>query len=115
MEYAGLVDASAVIYMWPSEIATKYRLCIISGPDDSPMFSTFSSSSQCANPFGVQDIIMRCHHSHFTLLKPLGDDGVGGGTIVSSISSAVCVLLYLIYKYLYTYNIYNTYRLPLSC
>ena len=95
MEYAGLVDASAVIYMWPSEIATKYRLCIISGPDDSPMFSTFSS--------------------HFTLLKPLGDDGVGGGTIVSSISSAVCVLLYLIYKYLYTYNIYNTYRLPLSC
>lgn len=82
MEYAGLVDATALLYIWPTEIAIKYRLCIISGPDENPMFSTFSSSSQSANPFGVQDIIMRCQHSHFTLLKPLGDDGVGGGSMV---------------------------------
>ncbi len=78
MEYAGLVDANALLFIWPIELR-PYRICIISGAEHAPMFSCFSGGTGAR-----QDVIMRCSGSHFTLLQPLGDSG-GGGTVVSKL------------------------------
>ena len=60
----------------------QFRIGIISGDSASPMFSCFDSTTHDYN-VPVTDIIMRCKGSHFTLLQPLGDDGGGGGSVVS--------------------------------
>ncbi len=80
MEYAGLVDANALLFLWPEELV-KYRLCIISGDQQNPIFSSFCSARVCEGT--RQDVIMRCKGSHFTLLQPHGGDSRLGGEMVS--------------------------------
>lgn len=70
-EYAGLVDANTLAYLWPEEFR-QTRICIIAGPPGSPSLSCFCCEEINMNA-PVMNIIMRCERSHFTLLKPLGD------------------------------------------
>lgn len=42
MEYAGLVDANALSFLWPTEF-NEFRICVISGGETSemPMITVF--------------------------------------------------------------------------
>lgn len=76
-EFAGMVDANILSYLWPVEF-TQFRICVISGQHNAPMFSYFVSGDLDERE-PVKDVIIRCEMSHFTLLKPVGvsDNGPG--------------------------------------
>ena len=68
LDYAGIVDANVLSYLWPKEF-DHYVVCIISGSLNRPMFSIFRPSySPTDYPI---EIIIHCEHEHFTLLKPV--------------------------------------------
>ena len=71
MEYAGLVDANVLSFLFPLEF-TQFRILIISGSMSSPMFSSFQSD-QINTQLDITEVIIHCHNSHFTLLKPIGE------------------------------------------
>eukprot|EP01038_Epipyxis_sp_PR26KG_P016430 gene16430-22402_t len=78
LEYAGLVDANAMIILWLKEF-NNYRICLISGPLNRPIFSCFTpifpNNSNSTNKLPLTDVIIRCSGTHFTLLKPFENDG----------------------------------------
>jgi hypothetical protein len=76
-EYAGLVDANVLGYLWPVEFK-QIRICVISGRQDQPMFSYFVCGDLDERE-AVTDVILRCEMSHFTLLKPVGEHPEGLG------------------------------------
>lgn len=72
-EYAGLVDANALIYLWPREFA-DVRLCMISGDLSRPIISVFEMSNIIGKDFtpsgsNIREVMMRCNGCHFTLLS----------------------------------------------
>lgn len=68
LEYAGIIDANVLCYLWPEEF-DEYVICIISGSLNRPIFSVFRPSySSTDYPI---EIIIHCEHDHFTLLKPV--------------------------------------------
>ena len=68
LDYAAIVDANALCYLWPEEL-DEYVICIISGSLNRPMFSIFRPGySSTDYPI---EIIIHCERDHFTLLKPV--------------------------------------------
>lgn len=67
LQYAGLVDANALIFLFPQEFV-NFRLCIISGSPQVPLISCFSARS--ADPATLSDVLIYCDGEHFTLLRP---------------------------------------------
>ena len=67
LQYAGLVDANALIFLWPQEFV-NFRVCIISGSPHMPLISCFSARE--ADLDSLNDILIYCDGTHFTLLRP---------------------------------------------
>jgi hypothetical protein len=68
LNYAGFVDANALLYIWPREML-RCRICLISGDLRKPIFCTFFPAG-VADLNSLDDIIIHSDGSHFTLLKP---------------------------------------------
>lgn len=73
-EYAGFVDANALSFIWPLEFS-GIRICIISGRLNSPIFSVFYQEPISPSDT-YKDVYIRCDGNHFTLLRPVSNDGV---------------------------------------
>ena len=71
LEYAGFVDANAFVFLWPVEFSS-FRLCFISGDPRKPLVSCFSArdSNDSNTSRSLSDVLIYCHKSHFTLLRP---------------------------------------------
>jgi hypothetical protein len=67
-QYAGLVDANALIFLWPAEMR-DVRLCLVSNVNSHPILSVFYRKG--ANAAAFKDILVQCDGFHFTLLTPL--------------------------------------------
>ena len=71
LEYAGFVDANALLFIWPVEFI-PFRLCFISGDPLKPLISCFSTreSSRNGTRRALSYVLIHCHKDHFTLLRP---------------------------------------------
>ena len=69
MEYAGLVDANMLSFIFPLELR-QFKILIISGSSDNSMF-TYIQSDEINTNLEIYEVIIHCHNSHFTLLKPM--------------------------------------------
>lgn len=67
-QYTGLVDANALCFIWPKEF-NNTRICVVSGPLSAPIFSCFVPPN-CTSTETLNDVILRCDGSHFTILRP---------------------------------------------
>ena len=83
LQYAGLVDANALIFTWPQEFV-NFRVCMFSGKPSNPLISCFSARE--ADPSSMSDVLIYCDGQHFTLLRPIIPDRKDKGiSIVPSI------------------------------
>lgn len=72
-QYSGCVDANALCFLWPEEF-NRYRICVISGPSKEPILSYFKPAHPAVHEDDLTDILLRCTHDHFTLLRPYHQD-----------------------------------------
>lgn len=75
-EYAGMVDANCLCFLWLREFSPS-RVCLISGSDARPVFSVFCIKG--VEQDSLRDVIIHCDGSHFTLLRPITPPGTQGG------------------------------------
>lgn len=79
LQYAGLVDANALIFTWPQEFVS-FRLCVISGNPAQPLFSCFSARDAAEST--LSDVLIYCDGQHFTLLRPIIPEGQDKGVSI---------------------------------
>eukprot|EP00603_Paraphysomonas_imperforata_P004964 CAMPEP_0114448440 /NCGR_PEP_ID=MMETSP0103-20121206/20325_1 /TAXON_ID=37642 ORGANISM="Paraphysomonas imperforata, Strain PA2" /NCGR_SAMPLE_ID=MMETSP0103 /ASSEMBLY_ACC=CAM_ASM_000201 /LENGTH=434 /DNA_ID=CAMNT_0001620453 /DNA_START=272 /DNA_END=1577 /DNA_ORIENTATION=+ len=83
LNYAGFVDANALVYIWPKEMQ-RCRICLISGDLKHPIFSCFFPSN-VSNVDSLNDIIIHSDGSHFTLLKPAVAENSASFSVLSTL------------------------------
>lgn len=68
INYCDLVDANALSILWPKEF-DNYYFCFISGNLQHPVITTFKKNNKVPVE-QLQEVIIHCDGSHFTLLRP---------------------------------------------